>query len=106
MQTGKARWTDYNIAYHFIWIPKYRCRILTGEVQAETKRLIAGCCERHGITRFRKGDALCFCRKTEWERRSMLSGGIPKGHDKLVVLVTAYRPDPARWDETFTQRRK
>jgi|GEM_PF-6759374 len=63
MQTGKARWTDYNIAYHFIWIPKYRCRILTGEVQAETKRLIAGCCERHGITRFRKGDALCFLQK-------------------------------------------
>jgi putative transposase len=50
MQTGKTRWTLYNIAYHFVWIPKYRCRILTGEVQAETKRLITECCERHGIT--------------------------------------------------------
>jgi hypothetical protein len=31
--------------------------------------------------------------------------GIPKGYDKPVVLVTAYRPDPERWDETFTRRR-
>ena len=31
--------------------------------------------------------------------------GIPKGHDKPVVLVTAYRPDPGRWDKTFTRRR-
>jgi len=50
MQTGKTRWTLYNIAYHFVWIPKYRRRILTGEVQAETKQLITECCERHGIT--------------------------------------------------------
>ncbi|CAM9939295.1 unnamed protein product, partial [Chrysoparadoxa australica] len=31
--------------------------------------------------------------------------GIPQGHDKPVVLITAYRPDPARWDEAFMQRR-
>ena len=30
--------------------------------------------------------------------------GIPKGHDKPVVLVTAYRPDPGRWDQSFTRR--
>lgn len=30
--------------------------------------------------------------------------GIPKGYDKPVVLVTAYRPDPGRWDETFMRR--
>jgi putative transposase len=49
MQTGKTRWAHYNIAYHFVWIPKYRRRILIGEVQAETKRLIAECCQHHGI---------------------------------------------------------
>ena len=32
--------------------------------------------------------------------------GIPKGHDKPAVLITAYRPDPKRWDESFTRRRK
>ncbi|MFP4641993.1 MAG: DUF4258 domain-containing protein [Dehalococcoidia bacterium] len=31
--------------------------------------------------------------------------GIPKGHDKPVVMVTAYRPDPERWDESFLRRR-
>src|SRR5438552_17831329 len=23
--------------------------------------------------------------------------GIPKGHDRPTVLITAYRPDPAKW---------
>jgi len=30
--------------------------------------------------------------------------GIPRGHCKPVVLVTAYRPDPSLWDATFTRR--
>lgn len=32
--------------------------------------------------------------------------GIPKGHARPAVLVTAYRPDPARWNAAFTERRK
>lgn len=31
--------------------------------------------------------------------------GIPKGHDSPAVLVTAYRPDPERWDESWQRRR-
>ena len=31
--------------------------------------------------------------------------GIPKGYDEPVVLVTAYRPDPERWDESLLRRR-
>ncbi len=31
--------------------------------------------------------------------------GIPKGHVEPAVLVTAYRPDPAIWQEGFTRRR-
>ena len=31
--------------------------------------------------------------------------GIPIGHDNPVVLVTAYRPDPRRWDQSFKRRR-
>ncbi len=50
LQVGKTRYTHYSIAYHLVWIPKYRRKILTGEVQAATKRLIAECCERHGLT--------------------------------------------------------
>lgn len=32
--------------------------------------------------------------------------GIPKGFASPAILVTAYRPDPARWNESFTERRK
>jgi len=31
--------------------------------------------------------------------------GIPKGHVEPAVLVTAYRPDRAIWQEGFTRRR-
>jgi putative transposase len=50
LQVGKARYTDYSIAHHLVWIPKYRRRVLVREVQAETKRLIAECCERQWLT--------------------------------------------------------
>jgi len=49
MQTGKTRWTHYSIAYHFVWIPKDRRKILTGEVQKATKDLLTECCQRHGL---------------------------------------------------------
>ncbi|MBI2993012.1 MAG: DUF4258 domain-containing protein [Gammaproteobacteria bacterium] len=32
--------------------------------------------------------------------------GIPKGHQAPAVLITAYRPDPAQWDDGFRRRRK
>ena len=50
LQVDKTRYTHYSIAYHLVWIPKYRRRILTGDVQVETKRLIAPCCEKQGLT--------------------------------------------------------
>jgi hypothetical protein len=31
--------------------------------------------------------------------------GIPAGRETPAVVVTAYRPDPARWDETWQRRR-
>ena len=31
--------------------------------------------------------------------------GIPKGHSRPAVLVTAYRPDPQRWSADFLERR-
>ncbi len=29
-QVGKTRYTHYSIAYHLVWIPKYRRKILVG----------------------------------------------------------------------------
>lgn len=31
--------------------------------------------------------------------------GIPAGQDGPAVVVTAYRPDPRTWDETWRKRR-
>ena len=50
MQVGKTRWAHYSIAYHLVWIPKYRRKVLTTEVEKATKELIAECCERHELT--------------------------------------------------------
>jgi REP element-mobilizing transposase RayT len=50
LQVGKTSYTHYSLAYHFVWTPKYRRRILTGEVQKETKRLMRECCSQHGLT--------------------------------------------------------
>lgn len=30
--------------------------------------------------------------------------GIPRSYNNPAVLVTAYKPDPALWDSTFTRR--
>jgi len=49
-QVGKTSSTHYTIAYHLVWLPKNRRRVLTGEVQKESKRLIGACCEQHGLT--------------------------------------------------------
>lgn len=32
--------------------------------------------------------------------------GILKGRTRPAVLITAYRPDPARWSEDFRRRKK
>ena len=49
-QTGKTRWTHYSIAYHLVWIPKYRRKILVDEVATPCKQLIEEACERNELT--------------------------------------------------------
>ena len=50
LQSGKTRWSHYQIAYHFVWIPKYRRKILLGDVQQAAKQAIEECCALHGFT--------------------------------------------------------
>jgi len=54
---------------------------------------------------FLKGPCVLFLQKDRTVAPAHVIWGIPKGYDKPMVLVTAYRPEPGRWDETFTQRR-
>jgi len=49
LQHGKTRWSHYQIAYHFVWIPKYRRKVLTDEVAAVVKRSIEDLCRNHGF---------------------------------------------------------
>ena len=49
-QVGKTGYTHSAIAYHLVWIPKERRKRLTGEGQAETKRLITQGCEQQRLT--------------------------------------------------------
>ena len=48
LQEGKTRWCHYNIAYHLVWIPKYRRKILTGDIQKVVKETIQQYCEQNG----------------------------------------------------------
>ena len=52
-----------------------------------------------------KGPCILLLQKDKSGSSIHVVWGIPKGHDKPAVLITAYRPDPERWDESFTRRR-
>jgi hypothetical protein len=52
---------------------------------------------------FAKGPAVLVLHFDRDRRPVHVVWGIPKGATSPAVLVTAYRPDPARWNDTFTQ---
>ena len=54
---------------------------------------------------FPKGRAVLVLQFDKDSRPIHVVWGIPKGFTYPAVVVTAYRPDPDRWTETFTQRR-
>ncbi len=50
-----SRWTTsnkavYNLGYHLIWCPKYRRKVLTGDIETRLKELLHEKAERLGIT--------------------------------------------------------
>lgn len=49
MKTKKTRYAHYNINYHFVWIPKYRRKILVGPVAEELERLIRKICDEREV---------------------------------------------------------
>jgi len=55
---------------------------------------------------FAKGPCALFLQNDAGGRPVHVVWGVPKGYDEPVVLVTAYRPDPKRWDRTYRMRLK
>jgi len=55
---------------------------------------------------FAKGPCALFLQEDAKGSPVHVVWGIPKDYDEPVVLVTAYRPDPKRWDRTFRKRLK
>ncbi|RXK85087.1 DUF4258 domain-containing protein [Chlorobaculum sp. 24CR] len=55
---------------------------------------------------FHKGPCVLLLQKDRDQKPVHVVWGIPKGKTSPAVLITAYRPDPDRWEEDFTRRKR
>jgi len=55
---------------------------------------------------YHKGPCALVLQKDKLGNPVHVVWGLPKGMQAPAVLVTAYRPDPARWTDGFTRRVK
>ena len=53
---------------------------------------------------YHKGPAVLVLQYDEKDNPIHVLWGIPKGKETPAVLVTAYRPDPAKWSSDFMRR--
>jgi hypothetical protein len=76
--------------------------ILAREVVESVNRAV----EIEDYPSYPKGPCVLVLQQDREGRPVHVVWGIPRGETEPAVLVTAYRPDPARWNDSFTQRKK
>ena len=84
--------TVYNIEYHFVWVTKYRYKVLTGDVALRVREMVRQTCELFGIKILLAlhvfAVAFLITKPVNPRRSRMMTGTIISG--LIILAISAY----------------